>query len=166
MFDHHEIARLLNDCPCKELSGVAADPNMGVARKVRVDACGGVGIEGELCTPYLLDIKTTRKIGGFSWQIRDFGYDVQAAYYIDTDELITGRRRLAFMFAAVSNVPPYCARLFGLSDEQLGDPDKAGTARHTVQHRMTAYVQAHMENHWCAWEHEEEPVPIFLLPKS
>lgn len=165
LFDHREIARLLEDCPCKELSGVAADPDMGVARKVRIDACGGVGNEGEAWTPYLLDIKTTRSIGSFHFEIRKFGYDIQSAFYIDTDALITKRRREAMMFAVVSNVPPYCARLYGISDEQLGTPDMPLSARATYLDRMTAYVQAHMDRQWCAWEHEEEPVPIFLQPK-
>lgn len=158
IYRHHAIAAMLGECNHRELSGVAPDPDKGVVRKIRVDACVGVGEPGEVWAPYLLDIKTTRSMASafdFKREVMNYNYDLQAAFYLDTDALITGRKREAFLFAAVSNSAPYCARLF------MASPEMIERGRERYQHRLAAIAQAALENHWCAWEHEQEPVVLF-----
>jgi len=156
IYRHKLAAHLLAKCDQRELSGVAADKDLGVVRKIRVDACQGIGTEGEEWSPYLVDIKTTRNLIDFRKDIRNFNYDIQAAFYLDTDAMITGRARSSFIFIAVSNTPPYCARLYGLVPEQI---DKA---RDIYKRRLAALATAFLERSWTAFEDESEPVAIAL----
>ena len=158
VYRHRQLASLLERCNHRELSGVCPDPDLGVVRKIRVDACEGMPSEG-FYGPFLLDIKTTRNIDPFNFR-RDvvrLGYDVQAAFYLDTDAIISGAARTSFLFGAVSNVPPYVARIYGVESQQLD------RARETYKHRLAAIAQAAADNQWCAWEHEGEPSPIILM---
>jgi hypothetical protein len=156
IYRHKLAAHLLAKCNQRELSGVAADKDLGVVRKIRIDACQGVGEPGEEWSPYLIDVKTTRNIIDFHRDIRNFNYDIQAAFYLDTDAMITGKPRQSFIFIAVSNTPPYCARVYGLVPEQI---DKA---RDIYKRRLAALATAFLERQWEAWDHEMEPVAIAL----
>jgi hypothetical protein len=156
VYRHNLAAHLLEKCDQRELSGVAADKDLGIIRKIRIDACQGIGTPGEEWSPYLVDIKTTRNIVHFQRDIRDYAYDIQAAYYLDTDAMITGKPRPNFIFIAVSNVPPYCARVYALVPEQI---DKA---RDIYKRRLAALATAFLERRWDAWDHEMEPIAIAL----
>ena len=153
---HQLASHLLGKCNQRELTGVVADKDLGIVRKLRVDACQGVGVPGEEWSPYLVDIKTTGEIAGFHWEIRKWNYDIQAAFYLDTDAMITGKPRQSFIFIAVSNKPPYCARVYGLVPEQI---DKG---RDIYKRRLTALADAFVHGKWEAWEFETEPVAIGL----
>lgn len=155
IYRHKLAAHLLAKCPHRELSGIAPDKDLGICRKIRVDACGGIQ-PGEMWEPYLVDIKTTRQIIDFKRDIRNFCYDIQAAFYLDTDAMITGRMRPNFLFIAVSNTPPYCARVYGLAPEQI---DKA---RDIYKRRLAALATAFLEHRWEAFENESEPVPVAI----
>jgi hypothetical protein len=153
----HKLANfLLQKCDQRELSGVAPDKDLGIVRKIRIDACQGVGNPGEEWSPYLIDVKTTRNIIDFHRDVRNFNYDIQAAFYLDTDAMITGRPRQSFIFIAVSNTPPYCARVYGLVPEQIEK------GRMIYQRRLAALATAFLEKSWEAWENEGEPVPLAL----
>lgn len=153
----HQLANhLLQKCDQRELSGVAPDKDLGIVRKIRIDACQGVGAAGEEWSPYLVDVKTTRNIIDFHRDIRNFVYDIQAAFYLDTDAMITGKPRQSFIFIAVSNTPPYCARVYGLVPEQIEK------ARIIYGRRLAALATAFLEKQWDAFEHEMEPVAIGL----
>jgi len=149
-------SHLLSKCNQRELSGVAPDKDLGIVRKIRVDACQGIGNPGEEWSPYLVDIKTTRNILKFRREIIEFNYDIQAAFYLDTDAMITGKPRSSFLFIAVSSVKPYCARVYGLTPEQV---DKA---RDIYKQRLAALADAYIHRHWSAWDDEMEPVAIAL----
>lgn len=148
VYRHPDARKLLETCTLRELSGVAPDKDLGIARKIRVDACEGDGTPGAPWTDYLVDIKTTRKIHTPGYDIKQFNYDIQAAFYIDTDAIITGRKRSQFFFIFVSSVKPYCTRVKPLLPEQL---DKG---REIYMHRIAALAQAALENQWFAYEHE------------
>lgn len=154
IYRHKLAAKLLETCTERELTGVAADPDMGVVRKIRIDACQGTGEAGQMWSPYLIDIKTTRDILGFAYQVRKFAYDVQAAFYLDTDAMITGKRRENFIFICVTNTAPYCARIYALP------PTLIEKARDIYMRRMGAIVTASANHQWEAWENEMEPVLI------
>jgi hypothetical protein len=153
----HKLCRfLLDKCTQRELSGVAPDKDLGIVRKIRVDACDGIGIPGQSWSNYLLDIKTTRNIHEFHREVRKFNYDIQGAYYLDTDAMITGKPRSSFILIAVSSVKPYCARVYGLTPEQI---DKA---RDIYKRRLAALADAYIHRSWTAWDDEMEPVAIAL----
>jgi hypothetical protein len=156
VYRHRLANHLLAKCDQRELSGVAPDKDLGIVRKIRIDACQGVGTPGEEWSPYLLDIKTTRNLVDFQRDIRQFAYDIQAAYYLDTDAMITGKPRQSLIFIAVSNTPPYCARVYGLVPEQI---DKA---RDIYKRRLAALADAFIHKSWEAFENEMEPVAIAL----
>jgi hypothetical protein len=156
VYRHKLASHLLSKCDQRELSGVAPDKDLGIVRKIRVDACQGIGNPGEEWSPYLVDIKTTRNIMDFHREVKKFYYDIQSAFYLDTDAMITGKPRTSFIFIAVSNTPPYCARVYGLIPEQI---DKA---RDIYKRRLAALATAYLERSWDAWEHEMEPVAIAL----
>lgn len=156
IYRHKLAAHLLSKCTERELSGVAADKDLGIVRKIRIDACQGIGNEGEEWSPYLLDIKTTRNLIDFRKDIRNFNYDIQGAFYLDTDAMITGKPRQSFIFIAVSNLPPYCARVYGLVPEQI---DKG---RDIYKRRLAALADAFIHRQWSAWDDEMEPVAIAL----
>jgi len=156
VYRHKLASHLLEKCEQRELSGVAPDKDLGIVRKIRIDACQGIGTPGEEWSPYLIDIKTTRNIVDFHRDIRQFAYDIQAAFYLDTDAMITGKPRQSFIFIAVSNTPPYCARVYGLVPEQIEK------ARVIYGRRLTALATAFLEQSWEAYENEGEPIAIAL----
>lgn len=153
---HKLAAHLLAKCDQRELSGVAPDKDLGVVRKIRIDACQGTGIPGEMWSPYLLDIKTSRNVEKFHFDVREYKYDIQAAFYLDTDAMITGKPRETFIFIVVSNNPPYYARVHWLMPEQV---DKA---RDIYKRRLAALATAFLERRWTAYDDEMEPVPVAI----
>jgi len=154
LYKHSTIAHLLGQCSHRELTGVVEDKDYGIVRKIRIDACQGIGTEGEMWSPYLMDIKTEREIMMFGYNLRKYGYDIQGTYYLDTDAMITGRRREAFFFIVVSSTKPYCARLHYLI------PERMEIARQTYTKRLAALCAAFSHQRWEAFEHETEPVPV------
>lgn len=151
---HKLAAWLLDQCKERELSGVAPDKDLGIVRKIRVDACNGLGLPGTSWSDYLLDLKSTRNVLDFGREVRNYAYDIQAAYYLDTDAMITGKPRQGFLFIAVSNEAPYCARIYSLL------PDAIEKARIIYKRRLAALADAYIHRQWEAWENESEPVPI------
>ena len=151
---HKLAAHLLAQCTYRELSGVAPDKDLGIVRKIRVDACDGIGIPGASWSDYLLDLKSTRNVLEFGREIRNYSYDIQAAYYLDTDALITGRPRQGFVFIACSNTPPFCSRVYHLLPEQIQK------ARDIYKRRVAALADAFIHQSWEAWENEMEPVAV------
>lgn len=151
---HKLAAWLLSQCKERELSGVAPDKDLGIVRKIRVDACNGIGIPGESWSDYLVDLKSTRNVPDFGREIRKFEYDLQAAYYLDADGMITGKPRQGFLFIAVANTPPYCARVYTLL------PDALEKARIIYKRRLAALAVAYLERSWDAYENESEPIPV------
>lgn len=148
IYRHPDASKMLETCTLRELSGVAGDKDFGIVRKIRIDACEGDGTPGKPWTDYLVDIKTTRKIHSPGYDIKEFKYDIQAAFYLDTDAMITGKPRQCFYFIFVSNVPPYCARVKPLLPEQIEK------GREIYKHRLAALAQAALDGQWCAYEHE------------
>ena len=56
---------------------------------------------------------------GFPYAIEDYGYAVQAAFYLDAVELVGGKAPDAFVFVAVRNDPPYECRVWELADSAV-----------------------------------------------
>jgi len=89
----HAGARQLVEGGIAEQSFFAEEPSSGIVRKVRPDYMGH-GL--------LIDLKTTTDASeaAFSRTCWNLRYHVQAAYYLDTVEMVTGWRPEGFVFIA------------------------------------------------------------------
>lgn len=62
---------------------------------------------------YLLDVKSTAfPLPQFPREIKKLGYHIQAAWYLDLWEAVTGERKERFIWVAVTKSEPYMCRLF------------------------------------------------------
>jgi exodeoxyribonuclease VIII len=90
------------------------DPTYGVTCKVRPDV-----IKQGL---YLIsDLKTAEDASpeGFSRAAANFGYDIQAAFYIAGARAMTGNHYRDFIFIVVEKKPPYACAVYRASQEML-----------------------------------------------
>jgi len=112
----HGGARLLLARGQAEMSGFWTDQETGIACKFRPDF---LATNGDLITS-LVDIKTCVDASreGFAKSIATFGYDVQAAYYIDGLEKLTGKR-VGFYFVAVEKDAPHATTVYEASLEMI-----------------------------------------------
>jgi hypothetical protein len=112
---NNENVRLMleNKSTVIEASFFADDPDTGVKVKTRPDAF-------VRDRSLVIDIKTTLDASpaGFQREIRKYGYDMQAAFYLRTLRL-AGEDADQFMFVAVEKKPPYAVCIHILSDAYL-----------------------------------------------
>ena len=96
-----------------EASIFAKDPATGVDIKCRPD--GWIDSQG-----IIFDVKTTRDASpdGFPREIRNYGYDLQAAFYLRCMRA-AGHDAKAFIFVAVEKEPPYAVGLHVMTDRYL-----------------------------------------------
>lgn len=149
---HHLSRQILEDCTERELTGVSPDPDASIVRKIRVDAR-----PPRDAGSFLADLKTTRDLmpRAFLYDARKFGYHIQAAFYLDTDALITGEGvRDEFFILGVTNQPPYYARVYTLP------PDLIEEGRIIYTRRLAALVQAVAANYFPAFDHQSAPSPL------
>lgn len=121
-FDTNEYAQELLKSPdgMIESSGLAWDPANEIMRKIRPDY---LPRKGKAFGDYILDIKTTRKpLHQFPKECWTMGYFTQAAWYLDTHELITGHRPHSFVWLVVTNKAPFMSRLFFMQNRDRHDP--------------------------------------------
>jgi len=147
--------------PHTELTGIAPDPDGEFIRKIRIDLCVGIDPETDEMGDYLLDIKTCRAESlfphRFQYVIRDLGYHVQAAYYLDTDSIIrTGspdNPRDKYIIVAVESTYPYKVIVYELSKERLDE------GRELYKDRLGMLAFAISNNRWEGFQYES-PYPI------
>ena len=141
---------------------------------------------------YIADVKTTRMpLTERSWtsECWKFGYFLQAAWYLDCHELLTGHRPESFVWVVVSTAEPFMSRVFTMLNRSPEDPlygtttlkkarqslgldDNGGVGRimqfcHSA--RQTAAAQADGESLsddalrgiWPGYEEEEAPLELF-----
>lgn len=108
-----ELAEILADGEA-EVSAFWVDAETGVACKCRPDWVHTLP-DGRVV---LVDLKTTKDASpdGFSKQMANLGYHIQAAHYSTGWTAATGQEVAAFIFAAVENEPPYAAMAYRLGD--------------------------------------------------
>ena len=72
---------------------------------------------------YMIDVKTVRDGGAnpkkFKWKMQDYGYDMQAALYLDGYTAITGREQKYYVFCCVEKSPPYVTKFIVLNNWQI-----------------------------------------------
>lgn len=113
---HPIMARYLaDDTFIAEASFFATDPDTGVEIKCRPD--GYLKRSG-----ILFDVKTTRDASpeGFPREIRNYGYDLQAAHYLRCVRA-AGYAANSFIFIAVEKDAPFAVGVHNLSEEYISD---------------------------------------------
>lgn len=108
----------------------------------------------------LCDLKTTRSARkeDFSKDIAEYGYDVQAAFYLDVYKAATGDdARTMFAFIVVENTPPHEAAVYVL------DPEDVGRGRAKYINWLARYMDCLEKDHWPGYQ-QNEPETI-TLPK-
>jgi hypothetical protein len=151
---NHLCTQILKDCTDRELTGITPDPDAAIVRKIRVDARPPISAGS-----FLADLKTARDImpARFYYDFRRYGYHIQSAFYLDTDALITGEGvRNEFFIIAVTNEPPYYARVFTVPPEIIEE------GRIIYTRRLAALVQAVAANYFPAFDHQSYPSPLSL----
>lgn len=96
-----------------ELSGFSIDHETGVTCRHRFDRLTDSGIG--------IDLKTTidARPDAFSRSIQNYGYHMQAAFYSDQYEWITGNRLEEFVFLVVESSSPYACKAYTLNQESI-----------------------------------------------
>lgn len=111
VLSHVKARKLLSSPGNTELTAIADDPITGERCKIRMDYYSAE-CEGE---PAIMDIKTCEDASpdGFQRQIVDYGYDIQAAFYIDTMQIATlGQLHQRFFFIAIEKEAPFAVAVY------------------------------------------------------
>jgi len=139
----HGYAReILEASVDREISGFATDEN-GIDLKARID----------MRPPganFLADLKTTstEELRSFRNACVDFGYLIQAPFYLRVDGLITGQPRHNFAFVIVTKTPPYFVRVFQLTEESIH------RAHDVLDRRLEIFREAQRMRQWEGYENE------------
>jgi hypothetical protein len=138
----NENTRLMlqNKSTVIEASFFADDPDTGLKIKTRPDAF--VRDRG-----LVIDIKTTLDASpnGFQREIRKYGYDMQAAFYLRALRL-AGEDAAEFLFVAVEKKPPYAVCLHVLAGDYLRYADERVT--HTLHRIAQAEAAGEFPTDW------------------
>lgn len=103
VMSHPTAGRVMRALSEREISCAWQDDGLGVTGKARID-----GIADTRAGRILVDIKTTAKtdIGGFERAAHDYGYHVQAAWYMRAAEMCgLAEKNCGFVFIAVYKDP-------------------------------------------------------------
>ncbi len=113
-----EIGPLLEQ-GAPEVSAFWVDQRTGVHCKCRPDWVSPVDMDP--AGVVLLDLKTTQDASeaGFARSIWNYGYHLQAAWYVDGFELASGLMVLGFVFVCVEAEWPHAASAFMLDDRAM-----------------------------------------------
>ena len=146
----HPSASFLLDCELKELSVTWIDEATGLLCKGRFDALSNDGT-------IIADIKSCRDASkiAFSKQIYDYGYHMQAAYYIQGARAhdIPAEH---FVIIAVEKAPPYEMAVYDIHAEAVD----AGTQ--ALRPLMAQYAECLEKNEWPGYP--TKAIPITLPP--
>ena len=97
----------------------------------------------------LIDIKTTTNASPDACvrSVADFGYDFQAAHYLDVWEAATGERR-EFRFVFIEKEPPFGISVVELYDNEDDEADWMLDARHKCAEARRIWGECLKTGHW------------------
>lgn len=103
---HPSAAKALAQIDAVEQSIFWKDPESGIDCRCRPDAVTTAGV--------IVDLKTTKDASpdGFARSIAGYRYHVQAAFYSDGMEALTGTPPKGFVFIAVETEPPHLVAVY------------------------------------------------------
>jgi exodeoxyribonuclease VIII len=156
----HALARTwLAADGASELSLVWTEPLTGLTCKSRLDKFPA----GE---DLIVDLKTIgRDITRFEWDIANFGYDFQAAFYSDAWHVLTGRT-LRFGIVVVESNPPHTVRA------AIVDDDTLAAGRFKYRKALRQLAECYDRNRWpgppdpVAWSLPTDAMPTVELTSS
>jgi hypothetical protein len=133
-----------------ELSAFWTDPATGLACKCRPDWFNGEAI---------VDLKTCidASSSGFSRSIANFGYDIQAAFYVDGIKAVTGME-LPFLFVAVEKEAPYAVAVYRADPEVI----EVGRTKYRAALQLLKWCQE--SGSWPAYQPGGE-IELISLPR-
>ena len=138
-----------NDYSHKELSGFAIDPETGLMCRHRFDA-----YIGRIATAIDLKTTTDARKPAFEKKILDFGYHIQAAFYADQYNWITGEKIEKFIFAAIETSAPYAVKVYEL------EQDSMDAGRKKYRQALNEYAQCKASDTWPSYDQEIETIGI------
>lgn len=105
---HPAAAQALSVPGLNEATYITTDPGTGIEIKCRPDRITESG--------WMVDLKTTRDASSsaFAKSIANFGYHVQAAFYMHCLDIL-GERPKGFIIVAVEKDPPHAVQVFRIS---------------------------------------------------
>lgn len=116
----------------KEVSVVWIDADSGCICKARLDIWDG---------SIIWDLKKSRSIDGFHWQMKDLFYGVQAGFYFE-GAIACGLPAVGFGFVPVEAFPPYQATCGYV------DPDKMEEHRINARRLVGLVKQSQLTGRW------------------
>lgn len=136
VFSHKQLLGILQAAKT-EISGFARDPLAGFGCRIRPD----IIIPDDLS---ILDVKSTEDASeeSFIYSIRDYDYDMQAAFYLLMASIIEKKRFETFWWIAVEKTAPYCVELY------QADMAWIGIGELKVQRAILAIKYAIENNAW------------------
>lgn len=156
VWSNKNISALLSNTGHTELSGFSTDPDTGVTCRHRFDKLLNSGVA--------IDLKTTidARPDAFSRAIYNYNYHVQAAFYMDQYNWITGRELADFIFIVVESESPYAVKMYRLDNESLQ------VGRDTYRRALDKYAECKASGIWPAYGNdgvEEISIPNWAINK-
>lgn len=104
----------------------------------------------------VIDLKTTSDASksGFSRSIVNFGYDVQAAWYLDACTRVFGGKWDTFVFVAVETSPPYAIGVYVADDSVLE------RGRKRSERALKTLIECREKDIWPGYQTEAENISI------
>ena len=140
------LAQYLNVPGRCELSVYAIDPETGVLVKCRFDKLTDSG--------YAVDLKKTQDLRDFGKSVANYGYHMQAAFYMDVYEWATGDKLQGFVFAAVEELLPHASAPLVLDDESLD------IGRMMYRKALNTYAECLNDDDWPGIACEPETIQL------
>jgi exodeoxyribonuclease VIII len=127
------------------------DSDEGVLCRCRPDFLHGGG-------ECVVDIKTTRdaSLAGFARSAANYRYHVQAAWYLDGVEAVTGARPERFVFVAAEKEPPYEVAAYEASEDFIA----AGRA--LCRENLHTYAECLFFGEWPGYPEAVMPLDLPL----
>ena len=148
-------ASQLIDSGKKQVSLVWEDEDTGVLCKGRLDL-----VDNE----YITDIKTTRDAtkDAFSRAIYQFGYHIQAAFYLDGWARLN-KQSLGYKIIAAENSAPYCTAVYTLGEPSI----ESGQAQYKAALARYADILANDPDFQAGYSAIAEPIdiPVWAVTK-
>ena len=150
--EHPAASRALTTPGINEGTYIAADPATGIPIKCRPDRLTESG--------WVVDLKTTRDAStpAFSKSTANFGYHVQAAFYMHCLEVL-GERPKGFLIVAVEKEAPYATQVFRLSPQAIMQGTQEMFASLGILHQCLSSFP--LDQPWPAYSNE---VTDLILP--
>lgn len=151
---NHPAARVLLDGGEAELSMFWEDSETGVLCKCRPDFMN-------YKQNVIVDVKSTEDASpaAFMRSVVNYGYHVQAAWYLDGVKAATGTAPKAFIFAAFEKSRPHATAFY------YADPEMIEIGRKLYRERLAVYAQCLASNLWPGYPETLQAIslPVWAL---